>query len=149
MVVQLPTVGEYGLEVYANEPIREGDTFTHVCQYLVAFTDRDFGTLYGQVFDRTDLAYGMQATPQLYNSPGGQFATLQAGQGMQQRPGPGQGPPGAYSSQGQGPPGAYPSQYHDGNTLAGRTYRDEMEQGDPYRQQTTQVRVKNQSQCIL
>lgn len=117
VTAQLPTTGEYGLEVYANEPIREGDTFTHMCQYLVSFTDRDFGTLYGQVFDRTDLAYGMQATPQTYSSPGGQFATL-PGQGMQ-RMGPQDGgrggPPGK-----QGYPGA--TQEWEGNTYSPKTY---------------------------
>jgi hypothetical protein len=133
VTVQLPTVGEYGLEVYANEPLREGDTYTHVCQYLCAFTDRDFGTLYGQVYDRADLAYGMQAGPMTYNAPAGQYATLPPGQGM--RGGPGQlmsGPPGSRPM--------YGTQERDGTTAAGRTYRDEMEpgyDGSPmYRQQT-------------
>ena len=72
----LPAPGEYGLEIYANEPIREGDTYTHVCQYLLSFTDKDFAAVYGQVFDRSDLAYGMQAAPSTYSTPGGQFGTL-------------------------------------------------------------------------
>lgn len=124
VTAQLPTTGEYGLEVYANEPIREGDTFTHMCQYLVSFTDRDFGTLYGQVFDRSDLAYGMQATPQTYSTPGGQFATL-PGQGMN-RMGPQDGGRG-------GPPGGkgYPTQEWDGNTYSPRPYTGgELEPGD-------------------
>ena len=29
-------VGEYGLEIYANEP-EEGDTYTHMCQYLIHY----------------------------------------------------------------------------------------------------------------
>ncbi|TGZ56085.1 hypothetical protein CRM22_010215 [Opisthorchis felineus] len=34
--VTLPEPGEYGLEIYANEPA-EGDTYTHMCQYLVHY----------------------------------------------------------------------------------------------------------------
>ena len=74
ITVQLPARGEYGLEVYANEPSREGDTFTHMCQYLTSYTDRDFGTIYGQVFDRSDLTSSMQATPLMYTAQGELFA---------------------------------------------------------------------------
>lgn len=124
VAVRLPTVGEYGLEVYANEPIREGDTYTHVCQYLVAFTDRDFGAVYGQVFDRADLAHGMQASPMTYSAPGGQYATLQQGQGMQQRGSPHAGRQ------------MYPTQERDGGTAPSRMYGDQMEPADDgmYRQ---------------
>ncbi|KAA0189487.1 hypothetical protein FBUS_06687 [Fasciolopsis buskii] len=34
--VTLPEPGEYGLKIYANEP-SEGDTCTHMCQYLVHY----------------------------------------------------------------------------------------------------------------
>lgn len=34
--ITLPEPGEYGLEVYANEP-SEGDTYTHMCQYLIHY----------------------------------------------------------------------------------------------------------------
>ncbi|KAF7261959.1 Kyphoscoliosis peptidase [Paragonimus skrjabini miyazakii] len=34
--VTLPEPGEYGLEIYANEPA-EGDTYTHMCQYLIHY----------------------------------------------------------------------------------------------------------------
>jgi len=118
VTIHLPTVGEYGLEVYANEPIREGDTYTHVCQYLCAFTDRDFGAVYGQVFDRADLAHGMQAGPMTYTAPGGQYATLQQGQGMQQRGSP------------QGGRHMYPTQERDGGTVPSRMYGGQMEPGD-------------------
>lgn len=118
VTVHLPTVGEYGLEVYANEPVREGDTYTHVCQYLCAFTDRDFGAVYGQVFDRADLAHGMQASPMTYTTPGGQFATLQQGQGMQQRASPSAGRH------------MYPTQERDGGTAPSQMYRGQMEPGD-------------------
>ena len=125
VTVQLPYAGEYGLEVYANEPMREGDTYTHVCQYLCAFTDGDFGALYGQVFDRSDLAYGMQATPMLYSGPAGTYATLQQGQGMQRGPpgGPMGGPPG-------GPGRPMYTQERDGNTTTPRMYRGEMDGSD-------------------
>ena len=115
--MHLPTVGEYGLEVYANEPIREGDTYTHVCQYLCAFTDRDFGAVYGQVFDRADLAHGMQASPMMYTAPGGQYATLQQGQ---QRGSP------------QAGRHMYPmsTQERDGTTAPSRMYQDQMQPGD-------------------
>ena len=49
VTLRLPVLGEYGLEIYASEPARDGDTFTHICQHLVAYTDRDFGAVYGQV----------------------------------------------------------------------------------------------------
>uniref|UniRef100_A0A1I8GT12 TGc domain-containing protein n=1 Tax=Macrostomum lignano TaxID=282301 RepID=A0A1I8GT12_9PLAT len=34
--ITLPEPGEFGLEVYANEPA-DGDTFTHMCQYLLHY----------------------------------------------------------------------------------------------------------------
>ena len=33
--------GEYALEVYGNDPAKDGDTFTHMCQYLLAYPDSD------------------------------------------------------------------------------------------------------------
>ena len=75
VTVRLPVRGEYGLEIYANEPAREGDTFTHMCQYLVTFTDRDLGSVYGQVFDRADLAYGTHASPMIYSAQGEQYTS--------------------------------------------------------------------------
>ncbi|XP_067949883.1 uncharacterized protein [Watersipora subatra] len=33
--IDLPVNGEYALEVYANDPERDGNTYTHVCQYLL------------------------------------------------------------------------------------------------------------------
>ena len=47
--MQLPARGEYGLEIYANEPDKEGDTFTHMCQYLCSFIEGDVDAHYGQV----------------------------------------------------------------------------------------------------
>lgn len=31
------SAGEYGLEIYANDPTYEGDTYTHICQYMLYF----------------------------------------------------------------------------------------------------------------
>ena len=77
VVVRLPAVGEYGLEIYASDPLRDGDIYTHICQYLVAFSDRDFGVLYGQLFDRLDLVHGVQAEPLLSVTADSQYASLQ------------------------------------------------------------------------
>jgi hypothetical protein len=49
VVVNLPAEGEYGLEVFANEPKKDGDMFTHVCQYLCAYTNKDADQAYGHV----------------------------------------------------------------------------------------------------
>jgi len=63
VAVRLPAVGEYGLEIYACKPRRDGDTFTHICQYLVVFADREFGALYSELFDQLDVASGTQVDP--------------------------------------------------------------------------------------
>lgn len=83
--VNLPRPGEYGLEIYANEPAREGDTFTHICQYLATYTDRNPRAVYGQVYDKDDLAYGNSTEPIPYNYAPEQYA---AGPGDQLRAGP-------------------------------------------------------------
>lgn len=33
--IDLPTTGEYALEIYSNDPAVDGNTYTHVCQYLL------------------------------------------------------------------------------------------------------------------
>ena len=33
--IDLPVNGEYALEIYANDPERDGNTYTHACQYLL------------------------------------------------------------------------------------------------------------------
>jgi hypothetical protein len=43
----LPRKGEYGLEVFANDPRSDGDMFTHVAQYLVSYADRVLKSIYG------------------------------------------------------------------------------------------------------
>lgn len=35
----LPAKGEYGLEIYGNDPAKDGDTYTHICQYFIHFSD--------------------------------------------------------------------------------------------------------------
>jgi len=56
VVADLPEQGEYGLEVFANSPEKDGDMFTHVCQYLVAFTPgRSIASDYGHVSDQPPL----------------------------------------------------------------------------------------------
>jgi len=47
--VRLPGKGEYGLEIFANDPEKEGDMFTHVCQYLCFYSDGRTEDLYGKV----------------------------------------------------------------------------------------------------
>ena len=37
VTVNLPRKGEYGLEVYGNDPNKDGETYTHVCQYFLHF----------------------------------------------------------------------------------------------------------------
>ncbi|ESO06527.1 hypothetical protein HELRODRAFT_188380 [Helobdella robusta] len=130
ITVVLPASGEYGLEIYANDPIREGDTYTHICQYLVSFSDRDFAATYGQVFDRTDLSATMQAPPTLYTGPGGQFGTLPAAGAVRYGPQGGKVPPG-------GPVQDWDSQMYQGKS----GYRPDEYQGDgsgTYRQQPGQ-----------
>lgn len=46
--VRLPKKGEYGLEIFANDPEKEGDMFTHVCQYLTFHIDGRVEDLYGK-----------------------------------------------------------------------------------------------------
>ena len=37
VTASLPVRGEYGLEIYGNDPAKDGDTYTHICQYFVHF----------------------------------------------------------------------------------------------------------------
>lgn len=68
VTVSLPVRGEYGLEVYGNDPAKDGDTYTHVCQYFVHYASPD---------EQSNAFY--QETPNRQrNVPGGQ-ATMQKG----------------------------------------------------------------------
>ena len=37
VTARLPVRGEYGLEIFGNDPAKDGDTYTHICQYLIHF----------------------------------------------------------------------------------------------------------------
>lgn len=41
ILLDLPRLGRYTLEVYANNPATDGNTFVHVCQYLLVVSDDD------------------------------------------------------------------------------------------------------------
>lgn len=51
ILVDLPEEGEYGLEIFANDPNQDGDMFTHVCQYLCSYTKDPPLITYGKVPD--------------------------------------------------------------------------------------------------
>lgn len=51
MSIDLPQEGEYGLEIFANDPNKDGDMFTHVCQYLASYTKDPPLITYGKVPD--------------------------------------------------------------------------------------------------
>lgn len=51
MSVDLPQEGEYGLEIFANDPNKDGEMFTHVCQYLASYTKDPPLIAYGKVPD--------------------------------------------------------------------------------------------------
>lgn len=52
--IKLP--GEYGLEIFANDPGADGEIYTHFSQYLIVSSGREFSAIFGSVFDRDDLA---------------------------------------------------------------------------------------------
>ena len=41
VTASLPVKGEYGLEIYGNDPAKDGDTYTHICQYFIHFDSPD------------------------------------------------------------------------------------------------------------
>lgn len=55
MDIELPQKGEYGLEVFANDPHKDGDMFTHVSQYLCCYSDGNFGDVYGDPSQRVPV----------------------------------------------------------------------------------------------
>ena len=132
--VFLPSRGEYGLEIYVNDPDVEGDTFTHMCQYLVSFSDRDPGTVYGQVFDRADMMSGVAALPAMYAVPES-VALARRTEDKLRNMAPPSGRQVKESS----------SREWDGNTMTSRSFR-EITESDPsgyYKQQTLQVKNMN------
>jgi len=61
--VRLPKKGEYGLEIFANDPDKDGDMFTHVCQYLTFYSDGKAKDLYGKPPDKETEAAAGEITP--------------------------------------------------------------------------------------
>lgn len=53
--VDLKRGGEFGLEIFANDPEVDGEVFTHFSQYLLISLKQEFPALFGFVFDRSDL----------------------------------------------------------------------------------------------
>lgn len=53
--VDLKRGGEFGLEIFANDPEVDGEVFTHFSQYLLISLKEEFPALFGFVFDRSDL----------------------------------------------------------------------------------------------
>ncbi|CAH1783750.1 unnamed protein product, partial [Owenia fusiformis] len=67
VTVNLPKAGEYGLEIYANDPAKDGDTFTHMCQYLVRYDDSTGPGPYGANYSQT---MSSTTTTTQYGAPG-------------------------------------------------------------------------------
>lgn len=63
---ELPKRGEYGIEVYGNDPAKDGDTYTHICQYYVHFAPKSeqAKAFYNESPERRGLAPGSTATAQ-------------------------------------------------------------------------------------
>lgn len=61
---QLPSRGEYGIEVYGNDPAKDGDTYTHICQYYIHFAppEDQKNAFYQESPERRGLAPGQSAT---------------------------------------------------------------------------------------
>ena len=53
--------GEYGLEIYVNNPDVDGDKCSHQCQYIISYSDKDMASVYGKVYDRPEVAFNLQA----------------------------------------------------------------------------------------
>lgn len=72
MSVELPVKGEYGVEVYGNDPAKDGDTYTHICQYYIhyATANEQQGAFYQESPERRSLPAGQQAIskPANYNA---------------------------------------------------------------------------------
>lgn len=61
VTASLPVHGEYGLEIYGNDPAKDGDTYTHICQYFVHFDSPD---KQAKAFYQESPARQMKANPQ-------------------------------------------------------------------------------------
>ncbi|KAK3096055.1 hypothetical protein FSP39_022576 [Pinctada imbricata] len=68
VLAQLPAPGEYGLEIYGNDPAKDGDTYTHICQYFVHYASPD---------DQSKAFY--QEAPRRVTAPASQQAYITNG----------------------------------------------------------------------
>jgi hypothetical protein len=72
VTAELPSKGEYAIEVYGNDPAKDGDTYTHICQYYVHFAppNEQQAAFYQESPERRGLAPGQKATskPGRYNA---------------------------------------------------------------------------------
>ena len=79
--MNLPEGGEYGLEIYANDPLKDGDMFTHVCQYLVTYTERNLEDIYGTISNekptRTERDRGRSKDGQIWYIPSAKTSELE------------------------------------------------------------------------
>ncbi|CAG5135476.1 unnamed protein product [Candidula unifasciata] len=73
VTAELPSKGEYGIEVYGNDPAKDGDTYTHICQYYVHYAppNEQQAAFYQESPERRGLAPGQNATS---NKPRGYTA---------------------------------------------------------------------------
>uniref|UniRef100_A0A0V0J7E0 Transglutaminase-like domain-containing protein n=1 Tax=Schistocephalus solidus TaxID=70667 RepID=A0A0V0J7E0_SCHSO len=63
LLIFLPEAGEYGLEVYANDPARDGSSYFAIWQYLLTS-------------DRASPVRGLPSLPPAYLGPGPKFSEL-------------------------------------------------------------------------
>ena len=56
--------GEYGLEVYGNDPNKDGDTYTHICQYFMHYAspEEENRAFYQETPDRAQMLAANPAT---------------------------------------------------------------------------------------
>uniref|UniRef100_A0A0B7AF40 Transglutaminase-like domain-containing protein n=1 Tax=Arion vulgaris TaxID=1028688 RepID=A0A0B7AF40_9EUPU len=92
---ELPVKGEYGIEVYGNDPAKDGDTYTHICQYYIHYAtpNEQQTAFYQESPERRDLAPGQQSIskPGRYNTDSAGLnnaAVLQDGHGDGEFPPP-------------------------------------------------------------
>ena len=70
--------GEYGLEIYANDPAKDGDTYTHICQYFVHFDSPDVQAkaFYQEAPERQMKAQPQATMDQQKYAPGSQMVRI-------------------------------------------------------------------------
>ena len=75
VTLNLPMKGEYGLEIYANDPAKDGDTYTHICQYFVHFDspDQQAKAFYQEAPERQMKAQPQATMDQQKYAPGSQM----------------------------------------------------------------------------